>query len=65
VLELIEYYIEDLKDVDSIDTNKSNDEIATELRARQIVKTRLQNFIDDSLTLARSKDVPTKTRKFK
>lgn len=67
VIELIEYYLDDLESVDSIDTNgKTNDEVATELKARQITKSRLRNFIDDTLILQEiKKDVPTRTRKYK
>lgn len=66
VIELIQYYLEDLDGIDNVDTNKTNDEIATEVRAKQITKERLQNFIDDTLTLKRVKeDVPTTTRKYK
>ena len=67
VIEVIEYYLEDLKGIDSIDMkNKTNDEIATELRARQIVTERLKRFIDDSLTLKKVKEtVPKTTRKYK
>jgi hypothetical protein len=66
-LDLFRYYIEDLHSVDSIDTTgKTNDEIATELRARQIVKERIERFIDDTLTIQKIKQgVPTKTRKYR
>lgn len=66
-LELFEAYIEDLSDVDNIETSgKSNDEIATELRARQITKDRVRKFIDDSLTLKKVKEtVPKTQRKYK
>jgi hypothetical protein len=67
VLDLLRYYIEDLHSVDSIVTEgKSNDEIATELRARQITKERIESFINDSLTLKRAKEtVQTTTRKYR
>jgi hypothetical protein len=67
VLEVIEFYISDLYSIENIDTKgKTNDEIATELRARQITKERLKRFIDDSLTLKKVKEtVPKTQRKFK
>ena len=66
VIELLNFYLEDLDGIDNVDTNKTNDEIATEVKAKQITKERLQNFIDDTLTLQKIKgDVPTTTRKYK
>lgn len=66
-LELFRMYIEDLHSVDTIDTKgKTNDEVATELRARQITKDRIERFIEDTLTLQKiKKDVRTTTRKYK
>ena len=66
-LDLFRIYIEDLHSVDNIDTTgKTNDEVATEVRARQITKERIESFIDDTLTLKRvQEDVPTKTRKYR
>lgn len=69
VIELINLYIEPLKSVENIDmSDKSNDEIATEVRARQITIEQLETFIRDSLTLKKISDdkgVPTTTRKYK
>jgi hypothetical protein len=67
VLGLIDLYVEDLREISNIDTKgKSNDEIATELRARQIVSERLTRFTQDTLTLKKVKEsVPKTTRKFK
>lgn len=67
VLDLLRYYIEDLHSIDSINTQgKTNDEIATELRARQITKERIESFINDSLVLKKAKEsVLTTTRKYK
>lgn len=66
-LELFDLYIQDLSDVDNIDVSgKTNDEIATELRARQITRQRIKRFIEDTLTLKKVKEsVPKTTRKFK
>ena len=66
-LDLLRLYIEDLHSVDNIETDgKTNDEIATELRARQITKDRIERFIEDTLTLKKIKEgVPTKTRKYR
>ena len=67
VIDLLRYYISDLQSIDSIDTTgKSNDEIATELRARQITKERIESFINDSLTLKKVKEgVQSTTRKYR
>jgi hypothetical protein len=67
LIQVIEYYISDLSGIENIDTKgKSNDEIATELRARQITKERLKRFIEDSLTLKKVKEsVPKTQRKYK
>lgn len=67
-LELFETFIDDLTDVNSIDTKgKNSDEIATELKARQITHARIKRWVDETLMVKKMKDenVPTKTRKFK
>jgi len=52
LLRLIDLYIEPLKDIQDLDTtNKDNDQIATELRARQLAYDRLRQFVDDTLML--------------
>lgn len=66
VLDIIREYIRPLKEVSDIDMNRTSDEIATEVRARQITVEKLEKFISDSLTLQKiKKSVPTTTRKFK
>jgi hypothetical protein len=67
VIELLQLYLEDLKSIDRIDIKgKSNDEVATELRARQLVTERFNRFIADTHTLKKVKQtVPKTPRKFK
>lgn len=67
LIELLEEYINDLTDVKNIDTDgKSSDEIATELKARQLTHERINNFIEDTLTIKKAKEsVPTTTRKYR
>lgn len=67
VVALINDYLEDLKGIDSIDIQgKTSDEVATELRARQITFERLNKFVEDSLTLKKvAETVPKSKRKFK
>jgi hypothetical protein len=67
VIQLIELYIEPLKSIGGIDTKgMTNDEIATELRSRQITVEQLKKFVQDTLTLQKnSESVQKNTRKFK
>ena len=68
LLSLIELYIEPLKSISNLDIKgKNSDEIATELKARQIVVERLQAFINDSLMVreTKKKSVQNTTRKYK
>lgn len=68
LLSLIELYIEPLKSISTLETkNKHNDEIATELKARQITVDSLSNFIRDSLVVRANKEksVQNTTRKYK
>lgn len=67
VLALINLYIDPLKNVRDIDPKMSNDQIATEVRGRQIAYEKLDRFVKDTLTLRSIKEkVSTKsTRKFK
>lgn len=48
VEEMISEYIEPLKDISTVDIKKSNDEIATEVRGRQITINQLNKFLLDS-----------------
>lgn len=67
LLSLIELYVEPLKSINAIDAKgKTNDELATEVRARQITVERLEAFIKDTLTLKEmKKSVPKTTRKYR
>jgi len=51
---MINEYLEPLKDISSIDISKSNDEIATEVRGRQISVEQLGKFLQDSRIVGRN-----------
>ncbi len=57
--ELILQYIDPLKSVITIDSKMSNDEIATEVRGRQIAYDSLDRFLKDSKVVTRKIATPT------
>ncbi len=51
VEQMLNEYLEPLKDISSIDTKRSNDEIATEVKGRQITIEQLNKFLSQSRIL--------------
>jgi len=51
---MIQKYLEPLGEISRIDTKRSNDEIATELKARQMVIEELEKFLRDSRLLGKT-----------
>lgn len=45
--ELINDYLEPFRDISNIPSNKTNDEIATEVRGRQLMTQQLDKFLRD------------------
>lgn len=57
--ELILSYIEPLRSVETIDSKLSNDQIATEVRGRQIAYDSMDRFLKDSKVVTRKLTAPT------
>lgn len=57
--ELLLSYIEPLKSVQTINSKMSNDEIATEVRGRQIAYESLEKFLTDAKIITRKLSKPT------
>jgi len=49
--ELLRSYIDPFKSVETIDSSLSNDQIATEVRGRQLMVTQLEKFLTDAAVL--------------
>lgn len=51
--EMIHEYLSPLKEISSVDMKRTNDEIATDVKARQLVIEQLDKFLRDSRILGR------------
>jgi len=62
---LVESYLEELKDLGTVDTSQPSDAIAAEVKGRQIARASMQKFLEGARILSRKHGAPQSPSPFR